>query len=64
MKEGTSGLTLTGGDQYVPSYNGSTITNTLTGKTEVTVTKTWADGGDADGFRGKSRWSCARTMFR
>lgn len=53
VKEGTSGLTLTGGDQYVPSYNGSTITNTLTGKTEVTVTKTWADGGDADGFRGE-----------
>ena len=27
------------------------FTNTLTGKTEVTVTKTWADGGNADGFR-------------
>ncbi len=53
VKEGTSGLTLTGGDQYVPSYNGSTITNTLTGKTEVTVTKIWADGEDADGFRGE-----------
>ena len=29
------------------------LVNTLTGKTEVTVTKTWADGGDADGFRGE-----------
>ena len=53
VEEGKSGLTLANGDEYVPFDSGTTITNTLTGKTEVTVTKTWADGGNADGFRGK-----------
>ena len=53
VEEGESGLPLADRDEYVPSYSGTTITNTLTGKTEVTVTKTWADGNDADGFRGE-----------
>lgn len=36
-------ITLPNGDTYIPSYNGLTITNTLHGKTNLTVTKIWAD---------------------
>lgn len=38
-----SQITLPNGDIYIPSYNGLTITNTLHGKTNLTVTKIWAD---------------------
>ncbi len=39
--------------EYVPNYSTDhlTITNRLNGTTELTVTKNWEDGGDADRWR-------------
>ncbi len=40
------------GDRYVPSYGEDyTITNTLTGITEIPIVKYWDDKGNADGLR-------------
>ncbi|MDR1571048.1 MAG: Cna B-type domain-containing protein [Clostridiales Family XIII bacterium] len=36
-----------GEDEYVVSYDGYNITNTLVGETSLTVTKAWDDGGDS-----------------
>lgn len=42
---------LTDGDQYNDQKAGNNFTNTLTGKTDISVTKTWRDGSDAQNAR-------------
>ena len=44
-------ITLNNGDTYVPSINGTTLTNTLTGITSLSGTKIWKDNSNALNLR-------------
>lgn len=59
ISEGAKVEIVAEGDKYTASDNGTanvtdnlcTLTNTLTGKTDISVTKTWRDGSDAQNTR-------------